>query len=412
MESSSLKRLSVLMATVFVDMVGFTMVLPLLPFYATELGAKPRHVGALIATYAFAALVMAPLWGRASDRLGRRPLSLLGLLGSSIAYLIFGLAHSLWLLFASRFVQGAGSGGITGVVQAYVADSVPPEERAKALGWGTAATSAGVMFGPALGSLAASLTQEAPGFLAAGLCLLNFFSAWRWLPEPPAREHGGAPPRRLRRAFIEVLTHPMSPVHACIWLYAIGMLAFIGMNGVLALYLKDAFGVTKQTIGWFYVYFGGIGLVMRALLLGPAVRRFGEVGVVRLGAFSLMVGLGLIPIPGFLDVPLSIRFPLLALIVLLVPVGTALLFPATTALVSSRSARSETGQTLGVQQSFGGVSRMVGPLAAGALYEISFGFPFWVASALMLCGTFLTTRLRHEAPAVEGEEEMARAEAG
>ncbi len=259
MEPGTFKRLSVLMATVFVDMVGFTMVLPLLPFYATELGAKPRHVGALVATYAFAALVMAPLWGRASDRLGRRPLILAGLLGSGIAYVLFGLAHSLWLLFASRFVQGAGSGGIIGVVQAYVADSVPPKERAKALGWVTAATSAGVMFGPALGSLAAGLSQEAPGFLAAGLCLLNVLFAWRWLPEPPARERGGAPPRRLRRALIEVLTHPMSPVHACIWLYAIGMLAFIGMNGVLALYLKDSFGVTKQNIGWFYVYVGGIG---------------------------------------------------------------------------------------------------------------------------------------------------------
>jgi hypothetical protein len=191
------------------------------------------------------------------------------------------------------------------------------------------------------------------------------------------------------------------------------MLAFMGMNGVLALYLKDAFAVTKETIGWFYVYVGGIGLVMRALLLGPAVRRFGELGVVRLGAFALMVGLGCMPLPGLLDAPLSLRFPLLALIALLVPVGTALLFPATSALVSSRSARSEVGQTLGVQQSFGGVSRMVGPLAAGALYEVSFGFPFWVASSLMLLGTFLTTRLRQEAPAVEEEkEEMARAGAG
>ncbi len=412
MESSTLKRLSVLMATVFVDMIGFTMVLPLLPFYATELGAKPWQVGALVATYAFAALVMAPLWGRASDRVGRRPLILAGLLGSGIAYVLFGLSHTLWLLFASRFVQGAGSGGITGVVQAYVADTVPPGERARALGWVTAATSAGVMFGPALGSLAAGLSQEAPGFLAAGLCLLNVLSAWRWLPEPPAHEHTGQPPRRLRRALVEVLTHPMSPVHACIWLYAIGMLAFMGMNGVLALFLKDTFGVTKQTIGYFYVYVGGIGLIMRALLLGPAVRRFGELGVVRLGAFSLMIGLGCIPIPAFLDAPLSVRFPLLAVIALLVPVGTALLFPATTALVSSRSARSETGQTLGVQQSFGGISRMVGPLAAGALYEVSFGFPFWVASALMLCGTFLTLQLRNEAPVAEGKEEMARAEVG
>ncbi len=407
MEPSTLKRLSVLMATVFVDMVGFTMVLPLLPFYATEMGATPWHVGALVATYAFAALVMAPFWGRTSDRYGRRPMILIGLLASGIAYVLFGLAHSLWLLFASRFVQGAGSGGITGVVQAYVADSVPPAERAKALGWVTAATNAGVMCGPALGIFAARIAPEAPGFLAAGLCLLNVLFAWKWLPEPPAREPGGAPPRRLQRALVEVLTHPTAPVNACIWLYAVGMLAFMGMNGVLALYLKDYFSVTKETIGYFFIYVGGVGLVMRALLLGPAVRRFGELGVVRLGAFSLMVGLGCIPLPGVLDAPLPVRFALLAVITLLVPVGTALLFPATTALVSRRSSRSETGQTLGVQQSFGGVSRMIGPLAAGALYEQSFGLPFWIASALMLCGTFLTLRLREEVP--EKEKELSPA---
>jgi multidrug resistance protein len=396
MQSSTLKQLSILMVTVFVDMVGFTMVLPLLPFYATKLGARPWLVGALVSTYAFAALITSPIWGRTSDKAGRRPMILTGLLASGVAYVLFGLANSLWLLFASRLVQGAGSGGITGVVQAYVADSVPPEERAAALGWVTAATSAGVMLGPAIGSFAARFSQEAPGFVAAGLCLLNFLFALRWLPEPPAQEKAGKPPTRLRRALFQVLSHPLGPVSAPIWLYAIGMLAFMGMNGVLALYLKDAFGVTEKNIGYFYVYVGAVGVIMRAVLLGPSVRRFGELGVVRLGALSLMVGMACMPIPGALQAALPVRFALLAVIALLVPVGTALLFPATTALVSRRSLRTEVGQTLGVQQSFGGVSRMIGPLAAGALYEIGRGFPFWVASVLMLCGTFLTLQLREE----------------
>lgn len=396
MQSSSFKQLTILMITVFVDMVGFTMVLPLLAFYATDLGAKPWHVGALVATYAFAALVTSPLWGRSSDKYGRRPMILTGLFASGVAYVIFGMANSLWLLFASRIVQGAGSGGITGVVQAYVADSVPPEERTAALGWVTAATSAGVTLGPAIGSFAARYSQEAPGFIAAGLCLLNVLFAWKWLPEPPAQERSAKPPTRLRRAFLQVLSHPLGPVSAPIWVYAIGMLAFMGMNGVMALYLKDAFGVTKGTIGYFFVYVGVIGVVMRALLLGPAVRRFGELAVLRLGALALMVGLACMPIPGSIDADRPVRFALLAVIALLVPVGTALLFPATTALVSRRTPRSEFGQTLGVQQSFGGVSRMIGPLAAGALYQIGWGVPFWIAAALMLGGTFLTLRLRTE----------------
>lgn len=398
--SASVKQLSVLMATVFADMVGFTMVLPLLPFYTTRLGASPFVVTVLISAYAFAQLTTAPLWGRFSDRYGRRPMILLGLMASAVAYAIFGLADSLLLFALSRLFQGGAAGGMTGVVQAYVADSVGPEDRSKALGWVTAATSAGVMIGPAAGSLAARLGQEAPGFLAAGLCVLNVLFAWKWLPEPPSHKTG-APPKRLRRAILDILRHPTAPVSALIWVYAIGMLAFMSMNGVLALYLKDAFGVTEKTVGWFYVYVGGISLVMRGLLLGPAVRRFGDVGVMRLGTLSLVVGLAAMPLPGLLDLALPVRFILLAVIALFVPVGTALLFPATTSLVSRGSSRAEVGQTLGVQQSFGGVSRMLGPIMAGALFERGIGYPFWAAATLMMGGGFLTLRIRGEASGPE-----------
>jgi MFS family permease len=401
MESRSLKQISVLMATVFVDMIGFTIVLPLLPFYATRLGADPSMVGVLIAAFPAAQLVVSPFWGRLSDRYGRRPMILAGLLSSAAAYLLFGFANSLLLLFASRLVQGAG-GATTGVVQAYVADSVVPEERTKALGWLTAATSAGVMIGPLIGSASTYLGPAAPGYLAAGLCLLNALFAWRWLPEPK-REEGAtaemhtspAPRRSLRSAIFEVLRRPAGPVSSLIWVYTIGMMGFMAMNGVLALYLKQVFGVTEQTIGYFYTYVGSISLVMRGLLLGPAVRRFGEVGVTRMGAASLAVGLMVIPLPTHLWG--------LAVCVLFVPIGTALLFPATTSLVSRRSRRSETGQVMGVQQLFGGVSRMLGPLWAGFIFkQVGIQYPFWIAAVLMMSVSFLTLRMQNEvSPLVE-----------
>lgn len=393
MEPRGLKQLSALMATVFVDMIGFTMVLPLLPFYATRMEADAPLVGMLVAAYPFAQLAVSPFWGRLSDRYGRRPLILAGLMLSAAAYVLFGLAESLWFLFASRLVQGAG-GGTTGVVQAYVADAVEPEERTKALGWLTAATSAGVMIGPASGSLATYLGPEGPGFMAAGLCVLNILFAWKWLPEPKryvgsTSEMAVAPKRSLRRTFYEVLSHPTGPVSAPIWVYAIGMMAFMAMNGVLGLYLKDVLGVTEKTIGYFYAYVGGISLVMRALLLGPAVRRFGEIGVTRLGALSLVIGLAGIPFTNGSLLGLG-------LVVVFVPVGTALLFPATTSLVSRRSSRSETGQVLGVQQSFGGVSRMLGPLWSGFVYKVDLRYPFWMAAVLMMSVSFLTLRMRRE----------------
>jgi len=392
MQSSSLRQLSVLMATVFADMVGFTMVLPLLPFYATRSGASPSVVGLLVAAYAFAQFATAPFWGRASDRWGRRPMILFGLMASAMAYVLFGLADALWILFASRLVQGMG-GGINGVVQAYVADAVEPEERAKALGWLTAATSAGVMIGPAMGSLATNLSREAPGFLAAALCILNVLSAWYWLPEPPRESvpAGASPRRSLRSTFVDVLRHPRSPVPSLIWIYAFGMMAFMAMNGVLGLYLKDTFGVTEKNIGFFFAYVGAISLIMRAVMLGPAVRRFGEVGVTRLGALSLVVGLACIP--------LARHLPGLALVVLFVPVGTALLFPATTALVSRRSPRGEIGQVLGVQQSFGSIARMVGPMWSGLVFQKAGpAYSFWLASVLMLGVSLLTWRQRRSQP--------------
>lgn len=389
MESSSLKQLSVLMATVFADMIGVLMVLPLLPFYAERLGASESIIGALVSVFFFAQLTTAPLVGRLSDRYGRRPMILAGLVASAIAYVLFGLADTIWLLFLSRLIQGAV--GTTAVVQAYVADSVEPQDRAKALGWVTAATSAGVMIGPLVGSFSTYLGPQAPFFVAAGLCLLDALFAWRWLPEPKRHRQteGSAPRPPLRKAMAEVLRHPTAPISSLIWIYAIGMMAFMAMNGVLALFLARAFEVTEQQIGWFYTYVGGISLVMRALLLGPAVRRFGEVGITRLGALALVVGL--------CTIPLSNNFVLLAISVLFVPVGTALLFPATTALVSRRAPREQTGEIMGVQQTFGGIARMLGPLGAGAVFQqVGIRSPFFLAAGLMLAVTFLTGRLRDE----------------
>src|SRR5690606_20785270 len=170
------------MITAFVDMVGLLMVVPLLPFYAMELGGAGMIVGVLVSSYAVAQLVSAPLWGRVSDRYGRRPALLAGLAFSAVAYVIFSYAGSTLVLLLSRLVQGAG-GGTTGVIQAYVADATEPENRARSLGWISAATNLGVAIGPVLGSLTYTLGREAPGLFAAGLCLLNMTFAWRFLKE-------------------------------------------------------------------------------------------------------------------------------------------------------------------------------------------------------------------------------------
>src|SRR5690554_3020182 len=170
------------MITAFMDMVGLLMVIPLLPFYAVELGGGGMIVGVLVSSYAIAQLISAPLWGRVSDRYGRRPALLISMAFAAVGYVIFGFAQSLWVLLLSRIVQGAG-GGTTGVVQAYVADASEPENRARSLGWISAATNLGVAIGPVLGSLSYSISREAPGLFAAALTLVNMMFAFRYLRE-------------------------------------------------------------------------------------------------------------------------------------------------------------------------------------------------------------------------------------
>jgi len=378
------------MATVFVDMIGFLMVLPLLPFYAERLGATPTMIGALISTFAFAQLITAPWWGRLSDRYGRRPIIIGALLGSAAAYIVFGLAHNIWMLLLSRLIQGAG-GGTVGVVQAYVTDAVAPDERSKALGWLTAATSAGVMIGPGIASLTAVWGPSAPGFVAAALCLANAVSAWRWLPE--SAEHirrgetldGERSP--ISRAVWAVLRAPRAGAAPLIWIYAAGMMAFMAMNGILALFLARQHAVTEQTIGFFYMYVGAVSLVMRGALLGPTIRWLGEERVMRVGIVSLAVG--------YVLMPLTATLLQLALVAILIPIGTALLFPATTSLVSRHAPPAEIGQTMGVQQAFGGFSRLVGPLWAGLAFQyVGIASPFWLSALLMVAVGLFALSLR------------------
>jgi multidrug resistance protein len=365
------------------------LVLPLLPFFATDLGASAESVGRLIAAFSVAQLVAAPVWGRVSDRYGRRPALVIGLVASAIAYLVFGFANTVWLLFVSRLIQGAG-GGTTGVAQAYVADTVRPADRAKALGWLSAATNAGVVIGPVIGTLAAAWGREAPGILAAVLCGVNAWFAWRWLPE--SRKPAAADIQRVRKpvwdAAWQVFRHPTGAVSRYVWIYGIGMLAFTSLTSTLALFLQQDHGVTELTIGYFFTYVGLLNIIMRLLLLGPIVDRIGETWSMRVGAGFLVVGLACFP--------LAHSIWQLALIIPLVPVGTALLFPSATSLMSRVSERSELGTTMGVAQTYGGISRVVAPIVATILFQrLGHAAPFYAGAAVVALVSVLAFQVEH-----------------
>src|SRR5215204_1549467 len=362
--------------------VGVLMIFPLLPFYVKQFGGNGINIlgvhfgigiiaGFIISSFTVAQLISAPMWGRFSDRVGRRPTLLIALTASGIAYLIFGFAHSLLLLFVSRIVQGAG-GGTVGVIQAYVADSTAPQDRARALGWLSATTNLGVTLGPVLGSFAITLGKRdlipgpatlqmgaaAPGIIAAFLCLINIGFVARYLTESrDASEHvtvEGEVRRTSTQATWRVISHAGETSSRLIWIYAIAIGAFQGSFSVLALFLNARFQVTEQTIGYFFMYIGSISVFTRVLLLGRMVDWLGEAKLSRLGLVLLALGV--------LGMPLAGNLWTLALAVALIPLGTAFTLPCVTALLSRVIKAGERGLFMGMQQTYGGVARAIGPL--------------------------------------------------
>jgi multidrug resistance protein len=385
-----MKKMLVLMAVAFVDMIGLMIVVPMLPLYANRMHASPTVIGFLVAAFPVAQLTASPVWGRLSDRTGRRPVLLVGLTASMFAYAIFGFAGTLWLLFLSRFVQGLG-GGTTGVAQAYVADIMEPHERAKGLGWLSAATSLGVIIGPALGSFARRAGPAAPGLVAAALCAVNIAFAWRWLPESRVASVQPAgnvvpPLRSVSAALREVLAHPLRPLALTIIVYAVAMLAYNATPPIFALYLFQRFGITEETIGYFFLIFGFVGVVMRFFVVGWVNDRLGELRTMRIGA--VLYG------TGYLLLPLARSVPMFLLFQTLLPLGTALLFPANSALVSHNTERHEFGLMLGVQQALRGVSSVFAPIVAGFAYQV-YGprVPFFGAAGVIAIALLLTIPL-------------------
>ena len=398
-------KLLTLMATAFLDMVGVLMIFPLLPFYVKNFGESGVNVlgirlgvgfiaALIISSFTVAQLVSAPLWGRFSDRVGRKPTLLIALTASAVAYLIFGFADSLWLLFLSRVVQGAG-GGTVGVIQAYVADSTAPEDRARALGWLSATTNLGVTLGPVLGSFAITLGNydlvpgsatlqmghAAPGIIAATLCVINIAFAARFLTESrDASEHApiaGEVKLTSRQALWRVVTHSSEPSSRLIWIYAIAMGAYQGSFAVLALFLNARFQVTEQTIGYFFMYVGSISVFTRVLLLGRMVDWLGEAKLSRLGLLLLAAGV--------FGMPLSRNLWMLGITVALIPLGTAFTFPCVTALLSRVINPRERGLYMGMQQTYGGVARAIAPLFFGWSFDtLGASSPYFFASAFIV----------------------------
>jgi multidrug resistance protein len=386
--------------TVFLDLVGFGMVLPLLPYYAVGFKADAFAVGALLSVYSVMQLIFSPIWGRLSDRVGRRPLLLMSLLGSSIGLVVFGLANTLWLLFLSRAFSGITAATIS-IAQAYIADSTTPENRAKGMGIIGAAFGLGFVFGPALGGLLAQYGHGVPAFVAAGLAFANFVFAWFKLPEslpPEARGQvvaRGFSLERLRQA----TGVPGMPVLMIIYFFTV--FAFATMEATFPLLTLHYFGFTEVQNGYVFAYLGVLIVILQGGLVGRLAKRFGEKALVVAGAVLLAIGLGLLPFAPTVGMLLLVLVPLAA--------GNGLTNPSLTSLISRTAAQSSQGEVLGVGQSLASLGRILGPLWGGfAFAYIGMNISYVIAGLIMLALVPLALMIRrpHDAPAAgEGDSE-------
>lgn len=366
--------------TVFLDLLGFGIVIPLLTFYAEDQGASPPQVHWLMASYSLAQFVFAPLWGTLSDRHGRRPVMLATIGVTAVCLSGFAAAQALWLLFLFRTLHGAGAANIA-TAQACVADLTTPERRAAGMGLIGVAFGVGFTLGPWVGGeLSAWGGHTTPLWVAAGLSWLNLLLAWAWLPET-RREGVPVASRTLDpRRLLAVARHPV--VGLAVLLVFLVTVAFAMMESSFTLFAEHVRSLDAVAVGRYFGVAGVVMIVVQGGLIRPLVARFGEAPLVPVGLLLLAVGLLALPAappPG----PMVTVFCLIAL-------GQGLVNPSLQALISKGTTASEQGFVLGASQSMGSLARAVGPVVASGLFPLAMALPFQVAGLLLGGAVFLS----------------------
>ena len=340
---------------VFLDLVGFGIVVPQLPLAAARFTSSGLVIGAVVATDSLLSFLLAPRWGRLSDRIGRRPVILLGLAGSALAYTVFGLAGSLAVLFLARILSGS-LGATVNVAQAALADTTPPEQRSRAMGLIGAAFGLAFTVGPALGGIASRLGERAPGLLAGGICLVNFLLASLLLRESRARraQDWGATVRVPRAALVVTFT---------------ATLAFTTMYVIFQQFGTEVLGLTRAGISYSFTLVGLVSVLVQGRLVRRLAPKLGELRLVMWGGGLMAAGLALLPLLAVLPPDGAALIAGIGLSVVLLSAGFSLIGPCVAGFVSRTTPPDDQGRVLGTLQSIGAAARIVGPPVLGALAD-------------------------------------------
>jgi multidrug resistance protein len=403
--------LIVIFTTVFIDLVGFGIVIPVLPFYAegTIFNATPRTVGLLFASYSIMQLIFSPVLGGLSDKHGRRPVLLLSIIGTGIGFLVLGFAKTLFMLFVGRILDGITGGNIS-TAQAYIADITTQENRAKGMGLIGAAFGIGFIFGPAIGGILSQWGVHVPFLFAGALCFANALLLYFTLPETVTADHPAKNRAAGGRSFRHVLESLKQPRLAFVLIiYFLFVVAFSIMTTSFSLYTMFRFGYDAQHTGYLFAYVGLIAVVIQGGLIGRLVKRFGELPLVIFGALCFAISLFAVPFVG----PAAGGLAALLVGGGVFSMGNSLATPALTSLASKTAGPEKQGVVLGVTQSVASLARAVGPSLAAVLINSSIahlgadGLPhymsdhslfvtFWTGAAIMFVAFLLAFYYRHK----------------
>ncbi len=376
--SKNRRDIIILFFTLVVVMLGFGIVIPILPFYIDSFGASGRDLGLLMSSFAAMQFIFAPIWGSLSDQYGRKPILIIGVLGNGLSHLLFGLSTQLWMLFASRIMAGILSSATMPTAMAYIGDSTSEEERGGGMGIMNAAIGVGVIFGPGLGGWLAADSLSLPFFLAAALSTFALFPILIALPEslPPEkrtdREIGvrGIQFTELRKA----LFGPIGFLLILAFLLSFGLTSF---EGIFGLYALKIYGYGPKTVGTIIVIIGITMTIMQGVLTGPLSKRWGEAKIIQVSLIVSAVGFVLmLQAKTFQGVLLTVNFFI---------IGNSLLRPAVSSLISKRASVGQ-GKAMGWNNSFMSLGRIIGPMLAGFLFDIKTSYPYLNGSSIMLMG--------------------------
>lgn len=379
--------LFVLYLTVFIDLMGFGIVIPILPLYAQDFQASPLAIGWLTGIYSGMQIIFTPILGRLSDRFGRRPVLLISIAGTAVGFALMGMAQSLTLLFVARILAGITGGNIS-IPQAYIADVTAPDKRSHAMGMIGAAFGLGFTFGPLIGGVMSQISYGAPFFFAAALAVANAVLIYLILPESLPREHRAKPHEEASTA--EVFRHGRGAMFALVVATYFFLIAgFAIMTTLFALFTARRFGYDAHANGYLFGFVGLVSVIVQGGLIGRLVKRFGEVALTRTGMVLTTVSLALLP--------LSNDLTILLLVCAGLSVGSGIASPPLSGLASQMIERIWQGRALGVMQSAGSTGRLIGPLIGGWLLMFDlqkpvaeYGrTPFLVGAAICFIGALL-----------------------